>query len=88
MRAHLRVARIALAQARGELRVVSGYEKLPLLPPSTTDAAPGAWIKACARRIEGRPNVLTCLMSSRLESFPPRTNAAFWPLDPAVRHSR
>ncbi len=56
-----RAARIALRRARGELHVVSAYEKLPLLlPPSTTDAAPGALIKEYARRIEARPNVLAC----------------------------
>ncbi|MEA2665029.1 MAG: MlrC C-terminus, partial [Candidatus Eremiobacteraeota bacterium] len=30
----------------------------------------------------------TGLVSSRLESFPPRANAAFWPLDPAVSYPR
>jgi microcystin degradation protein MlrC len=56
-----RAARIALRRARGELHVVSAYEKLPLLlPASTTDAAPGALIKEYAQRIEARPNVLAC----------------------------
>lgn len=56
-----RAARIALRQARGELHVASAYEKLPLLlPPSTTDAPPGALIKEYARRVEARPNVLAC----------------------------
>ena len=30
----------------------------------------------------------TGLVSSRLESFPPRANAAFWPLDERVRYPR
>ncbi len=54
-------ARIAFARAAGELRTVQAFEKLPLLlPPATTAAPPGAEIKACAQRLEALPGVLAC----------------------------